>query len=278
MITVSLKDESFRGGYSSNNGILPVYSKYFKYDRDNIHPTVIYTEDHIIASTVDQYPNHNNIAWLVDTKAIRSDAYNILLQNIDKYNYILTHDLSIINQINVNKTKALFSIVGGCWIEETDRKIYNKTKNLSIIASWKNFTEGHKLRHSLIKNYKDLFNGVYGNGYCFIENKIQALKDYRFSVVIENNICDDYFTEKLMDCIVTGTIPIYYGTDNIKNYFNIDGFITIKNEFDFVNKKHLFTEEFYLSKLKIIKENFEIAKNYVNTEDWAYLKYKKIFF
>jgi len=278
MITVSLKDESFCGACSSNNGILPIYSRYINYDRDNIHTTIIYTEDHIISSTVDKYPNHNNIAWLVDTKAIRSDAYNILLQNYNKYNYILTHDLSFINQINNEDTKAFYSIVGGCWIEEMNRKVYNKTKNLSIIASWKNFTDGHILRHNLIKNHKELFDGIYGSGYCFVENKIEALKDFRFSVIIENNICDDYFTEKLIDCIVTGTLPIYYGTSNIEKYFNIDGFIMIKDEQDFVNKKHLFTEEFYFSKLKIIKENFEIAKNYVNTEDWAFLKYKKIFF
>ena len=46
-----------------------------------------------------------------------------------------------------------------------------------------------------------------------------------FSIVIENSIESDYFTEKLLDCFLTGTIPIYVGTKTTSEYFDTDGII-----------------------------------------------------
>lgn len=36
-----------------------------------------------------------------------------------------------------------------------------------------------------------------------------------------NSIDDDYITEKLWDCMRGGSIPIYFGANNAKNYFPI---------------------------------------------------------
>ena len=41
-----------------------------------------------------------------------------------------------------------------------------------------------------------------------------------------------YFTEKLLDCFATGTIPVYLGAPDIGKVFNIDGIITLSDEFD----------------------------------------------
>lgn len=42
-----------------------------------------------------------------------------------------------------------------------------------------------------------------------IADKISFLEEYKFSLVIEN--CDSYVSEKLVDAIVAGTIPLYIG-------------------------------------------------------------------
>ena len=39
-------------------------------------------------------------------------------------------------------------------------------------------------------------------------DKSQALNDYMFSVVLENDQYDDYFTEKILDCFATGIVHI----------------------------------------------------------------------
>lgn len=53
-----------------------------------------------------------------------------------------------------------------------------------------------------------------------VQHKIDALKDYQFSIAIENTNEKGYFTEKLGDCILTDTTPIYMGCPNIQDYFN----------------------------------------------------------
>ena len=58
--------------------------------------------------------------------------------------------------------------------------------------------------------------GVYAKGYThgqtgWADNKLAGLKDYMFTIVIENVVDDCWFTEKLMDSLLTGTIPIYWG-------------------------------------------------------------------
>ena len=44
-------------------------------------------------------------------------------------------------------------------------------------------------------------------------------KDYKFSIVIENYIHPEYFSEKIMIPLLCGCIPIYIGCTNINNYF-----------------------------------------------------------
>ena len=59
----------------------------------------------------------------------------------------------------------------------------------------------------------------FGRGFASMEDKLIALKDYRFHVVLENSVFDHYFSEKLSDCILAGAYPIYYGCNNIDKYF-----------------------------------------------------------
>jgi hypothetical protein len=91
-----------------------------------------------------------------------------------------------------------------------------------------------------------------------------------FSVAIENDTYDTYFTEKIIDCFATGTIPIYKGTRRIIEHFNSDGIIFL----DDTNISDL-TSELYYSKLDAIKENFELSKKLDNLDDWIFENYLK---
>lgn len=82
---------------------------------------------------------------------------------------------------------------------------------------------------------------------------------------------DDYFTEKILDCFATGTIPIYLGTKNIGNYFDSNGIITYTDDFDIKS----LTPELYYSKMESINNNFERVKEYEIPEDMMYQKYLK---
>ena len=84
-----------------------------------------------------------------------------------------------------------------------------------------------------------------------------------FCVVIENCKVDYFFTEKLIDCFLTGTIPIYWGCPSIGKFFNINGIITFDTKEECFDIIDTLSEEKYLNMLSHVKENFEEAKKYL---------------
>lgn len=278
MIYASLFDTAFAHATSYSHGDLKIYSKHIQLDRQKLHKTILYTDAFIPTDISYQHQGHINIAWITEPRSLIPHFYRTDWINWNKFDCVLSSDLNFVNELNGSRRgRALWHAVGGCWIYEEDRGIHLKTKNLSIIASGKTQTFGHQLRHIIVNKFKNSFDGIFGTGYNTIPNKIEALKDYRFSLTVENDGGEDVFTEKLIDCLVTGTIPIYWGTKNISKYFNIDGMILIKNEQDFETILPLLTESYYSSKLEAIKENFQTAQKYLNTEDWFALNYPFLF-
>lgn len=105
-----------------------------------------------------------------------------------------------------------------------------KPKALSAIVSNKTWMEGHRLRLRFIKEFArkyPLLLDLYGIGLdvaesCYkgaIGDKFEGLRDYRYSLGFENGRVENYFTEKLTDCLLSWTVPIYWGCPNIFDYF-----------------------------------------------------------
>jgi hypothetical protein len=164
-------------------------------------------------------------------------------------------------------SKFKFLPVWCTWIKEDERNIYDKNKMVSIIASFKRQTDGHRLRHDVIHALGDKMD-VYGNGYRKIDNKLIGLKDYRFSIVIENTKQNFYFSEKLLDCFVTGTVPIYWGCPSIDKFFNKDGIITFNHMDDLNAILNNIDENFYDTMKVAVKNNFDTAMKYKTAEDY----------
>jgi hypothetical protein len=98
-----------------------------------------------------------------------------------------------------------------------------KTKNLSVISSDQTWLPGHKLRYAfvnkLIGHFKDRLD-VYGKGFNPVKDKYDALRDYKYSIAIENSVIPGYFTEKISDCYLSHTLPVYFGCPDIGKYFD----------------------------------------------------------
>ena len=62
---------------------------------------------------------------------------------------------------------------------------------------------------------------------------------FRSSLCIENSNEKNYISEKFYDCILTNTIPIYYGCSNIKDIWNFGGYFNIENIDDSGSVKQL---------------------------------------
>lgn len=117
----------------------------------------------------------------------------------------------------------------------TALKPFPKSKMLSCISSNKRTLRGHEERYRFIEYLKENNVGCdfFGKGYKFIDNKEDGLIDYRYSIAIENSDKENYFTEKILDCFLTYTVPIYFGCKNIDDYFPKGSFIKIDiNNYD----------------------------------------------
>jgi hypothetical protein len=96
-------------------------------------------------------------------------------------------------------------------------------------------------------------------------------------VVVENTRRDYWFTEKLVDCFATGTIPLYYGCRSIDQLFKKDGMHvwTTLDELEGILKR--IGPEDYVQRLPVISENMRLARQYRCAEDWIYERYPEYF-
>jgi hypothetical protein len=163
--------------------------------------------------------------------------------------------------------KFVFYPYAGSWIFEKDYSIYPKSKNVSIVASHKRDLEGHLLRHDVISKFSGI--DVYGNGYNSLDYLLPAYKDYRFTIVIENAKYDYWITEKLINPLLCGCVPIYWGCPTVSNFFK--EIITFNNTNDL---NALLSNIDYEKEYERLKEsvliNFNEAKKYTITEDWIW--------
>ena len=255
------------GGFQhspSTSGFEPLYIKWIK---GSEQAPISFYIDNALKNNVN--PNKENYGWLVESKTINIGLYDWCANNIDllksRFKSIFTHDvyLSTLSDIFV-----LTQCSGKSFLSAGD--VYKKTKLVSMIASNKVMCEEHKFRQEMIKKYSSKCDH-YGRGFREIPDKLIGLKDYCFSFAMENATYSNMFTEKITDCFMTGTIPIYYGMENISEFFNPEGIITLTDDL----KIEDLSFEVYESKLTAVKENFEISNNLLVAEDYIYINFLK---
>jgi FkbM family methyltransferase len=219
---IAIKDSSFVHhksmlGNDSASYLFPT-SK-FEWERENIdmQDLVVVTD-----SAVDYVTNRKKIAWLLEPRVICNASYEYAFNRQSEFELIVSHDLEFVKSLK----NGVYVPHGGTWIPPYEWKIdTNKSKCVSIIASNKRITEGHRLRHDAAKYIQP--HDRFGRGYKAIASKVEALRDYRFTVVIENCNTEGYFSEKLIDSFLCCCVPIYWGSKNVSNFFDSRGIVMI---------------------------------------------------
>lgn len=186
------------------------------------------------------------ILILTEPIAVIPNLYSIFTNSdlINKLDLIGTHHRRFCDGKNVMYVNP----PAPSWIKSP--QIYAKSKLCSIIASSKNSAPGHKIRLNLLNNLTGNID-KFGFGINPIDKKELGLADYCFSFTIENCSEPGYYTEKILDCFLTGTVPIYWGDPTIENIFDKNGIIYY-NELDYSS----ITFEKYHSMTQSITSNF----------------------
>lgn len=246
----------------SSDGHLP---ENVLWKKDGSAPISIHIDNGILMK-VD--PTKKNYAWLSESKTINNHLYSWCINNIDyienTFELLFTHDTELV------KLSDKFKLVicsAKHWVK--DIGLHNKTKMISMIASNKVMCKEHVYRQEIAQRYKNQVD-LFGRGFNPIPNKEVGLIPYRFSIAMENGVYPLMYSEKITDCFVTGTIPIYYGTTMINDVFNTEGIIML-DSFD-INQLSV---DLYESKKDAIKENYQISIDMSVAEDYIYINYIK---
>lgn len=199
-----------------------------------------------------------------------------IMQNKDNFSLILTWNQRILNTC----TNARLLLYGEAWVDDKNGSIHqynDKQFELTFIRGKKLQSYGHYIRHQIFNRQSEIIvpKTFYAETDTSTDEKLQqskimAHKNAMFSVVIENTSHHNYFSEKITDCIMMKTIPVYWGCSNIEKYYNMDGIITFQNDDDFIEKVNLLTPEYYNSKLGVIEENWKRAFEYKDYIDRIY--------
>jgi len=264
MLKVNIFDTNFShsfsedGFYTASAGRKPKKIEYvqrlMKYDG-----VTIFTDEQIFSNEVDLVKSKYKVAWCQESPAIKPFVYENITKVENKFDFILTFHPELLKRSS--KYKKI--LIGSSRVRDEDWNVCEKTKQVSLIASTKMSAPGHILRHKIAGNCKGI--DLWGSGYKNFVNKTEPLKDYMFTIAIMNYNIDNYFTEILVDCFALGVIPVFWGTPNIGEYFNVSGMILFSSIEELSNIK--LKKEDYYNRLEYVKENFEIAKKFSSTDD-----------
>jgi hypothetical protein len=121
---------------------------------------------------------------------------------------------------------------------------YNKTREITTVPKNQilviiSNSNGH-VRNNLIElleqhfnvtfagNYKNNIGGSVKSDYNSAEFRT-FVGQYKFIISMENSEEDTYITEKITHGLLSGSVPIYWGSKRVTDYFNSERFIEVKD-------------------------------------------------
>lgn len=232
-----------------------------RWDREADAGLIRWFTDLRLEEAVDD-PALKKVALLIEPQAFSTTAYQKAEELVEYFDAILTYDRELASQGEPWRWYP----PGGSRIAEWGT--FRKHHGVSLLTSPKKITPGHKLRHAVVEQFGEQI-AVMGLPYRhYLKTKAEALRDYRFSIIIESERRDWYFTEKLIDCLSQGTVPIYWGCPDIGKFFDTEGFLIFESLEGLEAVLQQATPETYRELLPRVAWNLEAARDYRVAEDW----------
>ena len=202
---------------------------------------------------------------IFEPKAIHARYFNIIPVLRYLYHNILVRDPKLASKYNNVHSLSLANL----WVEIDTHRLpdFLKRHGISLIASMKNDLEGHKLRHKLIsldKSHTHQLLTPLGRAYEQFDDIVTALAPFRYSVIVENCIEPHYFTEKILNCLACKTIPIYWGHESVKQYFDTSNWLFFNDLEDGYEKIKFASSGKHIVSQDKTHENYVQAKSYKN--------------
>lgn len=214
----------------------------------------VFVDESALSNAPYRYSRKSRICLLRESPARGMANYSRELAS--KFDVVLTFDEQLLKL--GPPFKAFY--YGTSWINygrPMPEVVFQKSKLCSFIGSVEHGdTFGYSFRKSVVEwavTKSDM--ELWGRGLSPFETKDQVISPYQFSIAMENMQHNYYFTEKLIDCFVTDTVPIYWGCSAIDEFFDDRGMLRFESieELDSIHKK--LSPELYLEMLPYVREN-----------------------
>lgn len=173
-------------------------------------------------------------------------------ENSEKFLYASSWILTDINKHPISLNKDYCNIFN----------ITQKKFQVSHVMSHKNFLPGHNLRHqtkNMIQSIKNV--DLYFPDFINTSEKYKLFENSMFHISIENTQNHNYISEKIVDCFMSYTVPIYWGCPNISDYFDVDGIIFFQSSEELKYILENISPDDYFKRIKNIENNFRTAYN-----------------
>jgi hypothetical protein len=207
---------------------------------------------------------------IVLEEPLRGKYFSWVQRYRDYYDCVLTYE----DEILQTNSKAKLFRGADTWVKGYVSP--KKEFNVSTIVGGKVDARmlGYARRHELWRRQGEItipkkfyLSSHYRWGYADYVNYPYILGDTKkplfdsmFHIAIENRSMKHYFSEKLLDCFHTRTVPIYCGCLNLEDYFNTAGTFRVSSVDEIIEVCNQLTPEIYERMLPTIEENFELAQ------------------
>jgi len=168
--------------------------------------------------------------WCMIQEPYLPALFDWMIEGHEAFARVFTHHVPSADPKYVLSYPILPWAVGRSYDELVNAGVPDKTRGVSWVSSNLALLPGHRkrnaLREFLMRENPDSVD-IFGRGVRYIEDKWDALAPYRYSLAIENSYSKDYWTEKVADCFLSWTLPLYDGCLNLEDYFEPQSFIRI---------------------------------------------------
>lgn len=132
--------------------------------------------------------------------------------------YILNNNFltRLIQPKNINIIPPKF-----CCFCVSNGNCYPRNKMFELINSYKKVDSLGRFNNNV---------GTYIDVPYWSDEYLYILKQYKFIICFENSKYETYVTEKIVNAYLANIIPIYWGTNHVKNIFYEDSMIYLENE------------------------------------------------
>jgi len=220
------------------------------------------------------YADAIRIGVMQEPRHKKVTAYRALESHGDEFDVILTWDDVILKRPNAVRHYASYgSFLRG-------RPLAKKTVLITAMSlrrqAARNHYEGYRMRAAAADMLVAMGITIYGTGHTPVPgrrtpgapdsvypgDKWEVTAPAQFEVAVECEKRKNWWSEKILDCLVMKTVPIYRGAPNIGDFFDLRGMLI----WDTIEELREIVESIQSGQIKYADFEPQLSANYVDAQ------------